>query len=95
MARKTKEDALVTRDRILDAAELVFEQRGVSRCSLQEIAQAAGQGKPRLSSDQGHGEATANLTCETHCIAQRKARARDGPWAGSAMTTDRAALSAE
>lgn len=42
MARKTKEDALVTRDRILDAAELVFEQRGVSRCSLQEIAQAAG-----------------------------------------------------
>ena len=42
MARKTKEDALVTRDRILDAAEVVFEQRGVSRCSLQEIAQAAG-----------------------------------------------------
>ena len=42
MARKTKEDALVTRDRILDAAELVFEQRGVSRCSLHEIAQAAG-----------------------------------------------------
>lgn len=42
MARKTKEDALVTRDRLLDAAELVFEQRGVSRCSLQEIAQAAG-----------------------------------------------------
>ncbi len=41
MARKTKEDALITRDRILDAAELVFEQRGVSRCSLQEIAQAA------------------------------------------------------
>ncbi len=42
MARKTKEDALVTRDRILDAAELVFERRGVSRCSLHEIAQAAG-----------------------------------------------------
>lgn len=42
MARKTKEDALVTRDRILDAAEVVFEQRGVSRCSLHEIAQAAG-----------------------------------------------------
>ena len=42
MARRTKDDALATRDRILDAAELVFEQRGVSRCSLQEIAQAAG-----------------------------------------------------
>ncbi|MFM9917478.1 MAG: TetR family transcriptional regulator [Rhizobacter sp.] len=42
MARRTKDDALVTRDRILDAAEVVFERRGVSRCSLQEIAQAAG-----------------------------------------------------
>lgn len=42
MARKTKDDALATRDRILDAAEVVFEQRGVSRCSLHEIAQAAG-----------------------------------------------------
>ena len=42
MARRTKDDALATRDHILDAAELVFEQRGVSRCSLQEIAQAAG-----------------------------------------------------
>ena len=42
MARRTKDDALATRDRILDAAEVVFEQRGVSRCSLHEIAQAAG-----------------------------------------------------
>jgi TetR/AcrR family acrAB operon transcriptional repressor len=42
MARRTKDDALATRDHILDAAELVFEQRGVSRCSLQEVAQAAG-----------------------------------------------------
>ena len=42
MARRTKEDALVTRDLILDAAEIVFEQRGVSRSSLQDIAAAAG-----------------------------------------------------
>lgn len=42
MARRTKEDALVTRDQILDAAELVFQRRGVSRTSLQEIAQEAG-----------------------------------------------------
>lgn len=42
MARRTKDDALATRDHILDAAEVVFEQRGVSRCSLQEVAQAAG-----------------------------------------------------
>lgn len=41
MARKTKEDALVTRELILDAAERVFHRRGVSRTSLQEIAQDA------------------------------------------------------
>lgn len=42
MARKTKEDALVTRALILDAAERVFHLRGVSRTSLQEIAKDAG-----------------------------------------------------
>jgi TetR/AcrR family acrAB operon transcriptional repressor len=42
MARRTKEDALATRHQILDAAELVFHERGVSRTTLQEIAQAAG-----------------------------------------------------
>ena len=41
MARRTKEDALVTRSLILDAAERVFQRRGVSRTSLQEIAQEA------------------------------------------------------
>lgn len=42
MARRTKEEALVTRELILDAAERVFYQRGVSRTSLQEIAKEAG-----------------------------------------------------
>ncbi len=42
MARRTKEEAQETRHNILDAAELVFHERGVSRTSLQEIAQAAG-----------------------------------------------------
>jgi TetR/AcrR family acrAB operon transcriptional repressor len=42
MARRTKEEALATRDLILDTAELVFQRRGVSRTSLQEIAQEAG-----------------------------------------------------
>jgi TetR/AcrR family acrAB operon transcriptional repressor len=42
MARKTKEEALVTRARILDAAELLFQEQGVSGTSLQEIASAAG-----------------------------------------------------
>lgn len=42
MARRTKEEALITRDRILDAAEQAFSTRGVSRTSLGDIAVAAG-----------------------------------------------------
>ena len=42
MARRTKEDALATRNLILDTAELVFVRRGVSRTSLHEVAQSAG-----------------------------------------------------
>jgi TetR/AcrR family acrAB operon transcriptional repressor len=42
MARRTKEEAQATRELILDAAERVFHQRGVSRTSLQEIAKEAG-----------------------------------------------------
>jgi TetR/AcrR family acrAB operon transcriptional repressor len=41
MARKTKQEALETRERILDAAEMLFQRRGVSRTSLQDIAQQA------------------------------------------------------
>jgi TetR/AcrR family acrAB operon transcriptional repressor len=42
MPRRTKEDALATRHLLLDAAELVFSQKGVSHSSLNDIAQAAG-----------------------------------------------------
>jgi TetR/AcrR family transcriptional regulator, acrAB operon repressor len=42
MARRTKADALATRNRILDAAERVFSRRGATRPSLEDIATAAG-----------------------------------------------------
>ena len=42
MARRTKQEAQETRARLLDAAEQLFHERGVSRTSLQDIAQAAG-----------------------------------------------------
>jgi TetR/AcrR family acrAB operon transcriptional repressor len=42
MARRTKQDALATRDSILDAAELLFVKQGVSATTLQHIATAAG-----------------------------------------------------
>jgi len=42
MVRRTKEDAAVTREQLLDAAERVFRERGVTRASLAEVAAAAG-----------------------------------------------------
>jgi len=42
VARRTKEEALATRNRLLDAAELLFQAQGVSQTSLQQIAQQAG-----------------------------------------------------
>lgn len=41
MPRNTKEEALETRNRILDAAENVFYEKGVSNTSLDDIAKAA------------------------------------------------------
>jgi TetR/AcrR family acrAB operon transcriptional repressor len=42
MARRTKEEAAATRDSILNAAEQLFVEQGVSRTTLQHIATAAG-----------------------------------------------------
>ena len=42
MVRRTKEDALATRASLLDAAERLFQAKGVSGTSLNDIAQAAG-----------------------------------------------------
>lgn len=42
MARRTKEDAVAMRSGLIDAAERVFGEKGVSRASLSDIAQAAG-----------------------------------------------------
>jgi AcrR family transcriptional regulator len=42
MARRTKDEAEQTRNAILDAAERVFNERGVARTSLEEVATEAG-----------------------------------------------------
>jgi TetR/AcrR family acrAB operon transcriptional repressor len=42
MARRTKEEAQETRTRILDTAEHLFSEKGVSRTSLADLAEAAG-----------------------------------------------------
>lgn len=42
MVKKTKEEALETRNMLLDTAELVFNKKGVSGTTLADIASAAG-----------------------------------------------------
>jgi TetR/AcrR family acrAB operon transcriptional repressor len=42
MARRTKEEAAATREALLDAAELVFRDKGVAHATLAEVAEAAG-----------------------------------------------------
>ncbi len=42
MARRTKEEALATRERLLDAAQTRFREHGVTRTSLAEVATEAG-----------------------------------------------------
>ncbi len=42
MVRRTKEAAAATREQLLEAAERIFRERGVTRTSLAEIAAAAG-----------------------------------------------------
>lgn len=42
MVRRTKEEAQETRTQLLDTAESLFREKGVSRTSLAEIAKAAG-----------------------------------------------------
>ncbi|KFZ29416.1 multidrug transporter AcrB [Pseudidiomarina atlantica] len=42
MVRRTKQDALTTRHELLDAAERLFSERGVSNTSMMQVAEAAG-----------------------------------------------------
>jgi TetR/AcrR family acrAB operon transcriptional repressor len=61
VARRTKEDALKTRKDILDTAERVFSERGVSRTSLADIAAAAGVTRGAIY---WHFRDKADLFCE-------------------------------
>ncbi|WP_323118175.1 TetR family transcriptional regulator [Burkholderia alba] len=45
MARKTREESLNTRNRILDAAELVLLDKGVAQTAMADLAEAAGMSR--------------------------------------------------
>jgi len=61
MARRTKDEAVETRNQILDAAEKVFSERGVSRTSLTDIADAASVTRGAIY---WHFKDKAELFCE-------------------------------
>jgi TetR/AcrR family acrAB operon transcriptional repressor len=61
VARRTKDEALETRNLILDTAEHVFSERGVSRTSLADIAHAAGVTRGAIY---WHFKDKADLFCE-------------------------------
>jgi len=61
MPRRTKEDALATRESLLDAAERVFQLKGVSATSLADIATAAGTTRGAIY---WHFKDKADLFCE-------------------------------
>lgn len=61
MARRTKDEAVETRNQILDAAERVFCARGVSRTSLADIAEAASVTRGAIY---WHFKDKADLFCE-------------------------------
>ncbi|MFZ3125727.1 MAG: TetR family transcriptional regulator [Acidovorax sp.] len=62
MARRTKADAQTTRNNLLDAAEQLFQSRGVSHTSLNDIAVAAGTTRgPSI------GISRTRPTCSTPC----------------------------
>ena len=61
MVRRTKDEAQETRNAILDTAERVFCERGVSRTSLSDIAEAAGVTRGAIY---WHFKDKADLFCE-------------------------------
>ena len=61
MVRRTKDEARETRNGILDTAERVFSERGVSRTSLTDIADAAGLTRGAIY---WHFKDKADLFCE-------------------------------
>jgi len=45
MARKTREESLAIKHRILDAAELVLLEKGVAQTAMADLAEAAGMSR--------------------------------------------------
>ena len=85
MVRRTKADALATRNSLLDAAEHLFQERGVSRTSLNDIAIAAGTTRGAIY---WHFKDKADLF---NAMMERVTMPLEGTLACNARTADTAA----
>lgn len=66
--RRTKAEAEQTRHDLLDAAELLFDQQGVSRTSLADIAKAAGVTRGAVYWHFTDKEDVLRAMCERTCL---------------------------
>jgi TetR/AcrR family acrAB operon transcriptional repressor len=86
MVRRTKAEAQATRCSILDAAERLFQSRGVSRTTLQDIAVAAGVTRGAIYwhfKDKGD---VVNAMLSRVCLPMEASAARLGADTGGAPT---------
>jgi TetR/AcrR family acrAB operon transcriptional repressor len=84
MARRTKEEAQETRNRILDFAEHVFSEKGVSRTSLDDLARAAGVTRGAIywhfrNKAELFDAMMARITLPMEEVRQRAGEGRDDP----------------
>lgn len=68
MARKTREESLAIKHRILDAAELVLLDKGVAQTAMADLAEAAGMSRGAVY---GHYRNKMEV-----CLAMSTARSR-------------------
>lgn len=83
MVRKTKHEALETRERLLDAAGRVFGDKGVSHASLADVAKAAGVTRGAIY---WHFK---NKTDLVNALLRRTKMPQEEPWNGGCEAAKR------
>ena len=74
--KRTREEALQTRHALLDAATVVFHQRGVARASLEEIARTAGLSRGAVYWHFRNKEDLFEALCQRHFAVMQEDMSR-------------------
>lgn len=73
MARKTREESLAIKHRILDAAELVLLEQGVAQTAMADLAEAAGMSRGAVYGHYRNKMEVCLALCDPRSRARRKA----------------------